>query len=250
MKKETKKYNCVVYIHKRNIDGMVFYVGISTNLDRPYQNKRRGKFWMDYTKKYDYTVDIIKTDLSWDDACIMEQYLIKKYGRRDLGEGTLVNMTDGGDGTVGYKDTPQRVEEKRQWMLIHNPMDNPESRKLVSLSKLGKPRPDLGEINKTKEHIEKAHIGYMKFLETPDGEQYKKNMSELYTGDNNPMKKPAARIKNSESNKKFQQSLTKEERQNRMDNGCHKRVVCEFCSIETNTGNYARWHGNNCKRKK
>ena len=30
----------------------------------------------------------------------MEIYLIKYYGRRDLGEGTLVNLTDGGDGAI------------------------------------------------------------------------------------------------------------------------------------------------------
>jgi F-type H+-transporting ATPase subunit b len=34
----------------------------------------------------------------------MEIYYIKKYGRRDLNEGTLLNLTDGGDGNGTRSD--------------------------------------------------------------------------------------------------------------------------------------------------
>jgi len=36
-------------------------------------------------------------------ALQLEIQLIKEYGRRDLGEGSLLNLTDGGDGVVGLK---------------------------------------------------------------------------------------------------------------------------------------------------
>jgi len=29
-----------------------------------------------------------------------------------------------------------------------------------------------------------------------------------------------------------------------------KRIVCEHCGKDANTGNYSRWHGDNCKHKK
>ena len=29
-----------------------------------------------------------------------------------------------------------------------------------------------------------------------------------------------------------------------------RRIVCDHCGKDANTGNYARWHGDNCKHKK
>ena len=29
-----------------------------------------------------------------------------------------------------------------------------------------------------------------------------------------------------------------------------RRIVCEHCGTDANTGNYKRWHGDNCKHKK
>jgi len=50
----------------------------------------------------------INNNISNFEACCNEKYLIKAIGRRDLGLGSLVNLTDGGeDGTVGYKHTKE-----------------------------------------------------------------------------------------------------------------------------------------------
>ena len=43
--------------------------------------------------------------------------LIKQYGRKAFGEGTLVNLTEGGDGQLGLKaseETKQKMREARQ----------------------------------------------------------------------------------------------------------------------------------------
>ena len=29
-----------------------------------------------------------------------------------------------------------------------------------------------------------------------------------------------------------------------------RRILCEHCNKDANTGNYSRWHGDNCKQKK
>tara|TARA_R110002153_G_scaffold116471_1_gene260134 strand:- start:504 stop:1058 length:555 start_codon:yes stop_codon:yes gene_type:complete len=76
----------------------VFYTGIG-NARRPYhKGKSRSKLWRNVVNKYGYEVIILADNLTWEQACDMEKYLIKYYGRRDLGTGTLVNMTDGGEG--------------------------------------------------------------------------------------------------------------------------------------------------------
>jgi hypothetical protein len=43
-------------------------------------------------------IEIIRDELTHEQAVKLEMKLIKKYGRRDLGTGCLANHTDGGDG--------------------------------------------------------------------------------------------------------------------------------------------------------
>lgn len=91
--------NTCLYFHINPIKQEVFYVGIGDET-RPYKKDKnhRTKFWHNTVKKYGYQVIIIEDGLSWKRACEKEVYWIKRIGRRDLGEGTLVNMTNGGEG--------------------------------------------------------------------------------------------------------------------------------------------------------
>lgn len=88
----------IVYLHKRKVDDLVFYVGVGSKNKRAYDKSRRGKFWKDYTSKHEYLVEIIHRDIPLSEAFEIEKSLIALYGRRDLGKGPLVNQTDGGDG--------------------------------------------------------------------------------------------------------------------------------------------------------
>ena len=96
--KQNKK---VVYIHRKKTDDTIFYIGIG-NEDRPY-SKERSVVWHRTVKKYGYYIEVILKDLSKEEACEIEIYLIEKFGRRDKNKGYLVNLTDGGDGVVGGK---------------------------------------------------------------------------------------------------------------------------------------------------
>jgi hypothetical protein len=104
----------IVYEHLRNDTNEVFYVGIGKFKKRAYSKEYRNKFWNHIVSKHGHTINIIHKDLSWEDACKMEKLLIEKYGRRDLGKGNLVNMTDGGDGRLGMicsEKTRQKISE-------------------------------------------------------------------------------------------------------------------------------------------
>lgn len=88
-----------LYLHINPVKQEIFYVGIG-NKNRPYSKRSRSDFWHNIVKKYDYNVIIIENNLNIIEACKKEVYWIKRIGRRDLHEGTLVNLTDGGDGII------------------------------------------------------------------------------------------------------------------------------------------------------
>lgn len=87
-----------VYIHTR-LDGVVFYVGIGLE-KRPYDSRQRNPHWHYTVARHAYEVTILHQDLSWEDACIIERDLIKKY--RGISGEKLCNITDGGDGMMGW----------------------------------------------------------------------------------------------------------------------------------------------------
>tara|TARA_R110000822_G_C15120790_1_gene473975 strand:+ start:69 stop:707 length:639 start_codon:yes stop_codon:yes gene_type:complete len=117
--------NIVVYQHKIKNTKEVFYIGIGVP-NRPYRKDRRNKWWNNIVNKYDYDIEVLHTNLTWDEACKKEIYLIKYYGRKDLGLGTLVNLTDGGDGTFGMVHsniTKQKMSSSKKGMFYET--DNP-----------------------------------------------------------------------------------------------------------------------------
>ena len=88
-----------VYIHRRATDGQPFYVGKGKG-KRARSKRDRSDWWHFVVKKYGYQVEIVASGLQEWYACELERELISLYGRRDLGDGPLVNLTDGGDGVV------------------------------------------------------------------------------------------------------------------------------------------------------
>jgi hypothetical protein len=97
----------VVYRHIRLDKNEVFYVGIGKNEARAYSLQNRNTHWKNITNKTDYRVDILFDDLTWDEACKKENEFIEIWGRKDLGKGTLVNLTDGGEGKNGAKHSDE-----------------------------------------------------------------------------------------------------------------------------------------------
>lgn len=96
-----------IYKHIRTDKNEVFYVGIGNDkkYQRAYDKRKRTQLWKNIINKTDYIVEIVEDGLTWETACEGEKKWIKHYGRKDLNKGSLVNMTDGGDGALGLIHT-------------------------------------------------------------------------------------------------------------------------------------------------
>jgi len=92
--------NYCIYRHIRLDTNKVFYIGIG-NVKRALDKRQRSKYWNRIINKTEYEIQILKSDLVWDDACELERMLISYYGRKDNNTGILCNMTDGGEGGHG-----------------------------------------------------------------------------------------------------------------------------------------------------
>lgn len=89
-----------VYLHRKKTTGEVFYVGKGTN-NRSRVRNNKSKFWNSIVEKHGYVIEIVESGLQEWYAFELEYNLIAYYGRRDLGRGPLVNLTDGGEGASG-----------------------------------------------------------------------------------------------------------------------------------------------------
>lgn len=91
-----------VYRHIRLDKKEPFYIGIGNDFTKKRANEkaRRSKLWKKIVAKSDYEVEILFDDITYDEAKLKEIEFISLYGRIDLGNGTLANLTGGGDGTI------------------------------------------------------------------------------------------------------------------------------------------------------
>lgn len=157
-----------VYRHIRLDTNEPFYIGIGLkddNYDRAYsKDSRRSQHWRSIIKSTLYRIDIMFEDDNVDFIKEKEKEFIKLYGRRDLGLGTLVNFTDGGDGSVGY-------------------VPSEEQKKKLSDRMKGKNNPMFGR-NFSQEHRKKLGEASKGRIYT---EEQKKKLSESKIGDRNPM---------------------------------------------------------------
>lgn len=148
-----------VYQHHRKDTGEIFYVGIGSDTDGKYiraNNKyRRNNHWYNIVNKNGYEIKIILDNINWNEACYSEQYLITYYGRKDLGRGPLVNLTDGGDG--GYGRIYIVTEETKQ--KLRKPRHSEEQKQRWSQDKTGKPNPKGGGKGIPRPSTSQAHKG-------------------------------------------------------------------------------------------
>lgn len=121
----------LLYFHRRKDTNEVFYVGIGSKR-RTKDTTNRNQYWHNIVNKVGYDIEIIHTNLTWEEACELEIEYIKKLGRKDKGLGNLVNLTDGGDGAKGVdakgekngfygkKHTEESLKKISDWNMLYN----------------------------------------------------------------------------------------------------------------------------------
>lgn len=84
-----------VYVHRKNSDGQIFYVGKGMG-NRALSRHGRNNYWHNVVNKHGYTVEIVLNGMEEPIAFELECELIAFYGRENL-----CNLTSGGDGASG-----------------------------------------------------------------------------------------------------------------------------------------------------
>lgn len=136
-----------MYRHIRLDTGQPFYIGIGTrtekemisgNNERAKKKQSRNRIWKRIVDKAGYDIEILIDSNNYDFIKQKEIEFIKLYGRIDKGTGILANLTDGGDGSLGWNpsgDTRQRMSENRKGEKNHRygkKLDSDQQQKMLN----------------------------------------------------------------------------------------------------------------------
>jgi len=178
-----------LYRHIRLDKNEVFYIGIGTDSKgkyrRAYSKNQRNRMWHGIVNKTDYEVEIVLDDIPDDKIYEKEIEFISIYGRKINKSGTLCNMTDGGEGCLGFNHTE-------------------ETKKILSEKRIGDKNPFYGKKHKnkivseeTRKKLSEVHQGKFvgelnPFYGKKHSDEVRKKMSEIQfkiakRGDKNPM---------------------------------------------------------------
>ena len=157
---KTKYINMgVVYQHRRNDTNEIFYVGIGRNNKRPHSKSDRNIIWKNIVNKHGYTVEILYEDLSFYECKEIERELILIHGRKDLGTGSLCNLTDGGEGIVGFIHSDETKRKMRESKI--GKTSSEETKRKISELNTGEKHPMFGKTHsdETKRKMSEAAKG-------------------------------------------------------------------------------------------
>lgn len=148
-----------IYTISNKIDGKQ-YIGISSNLKRRWKDHKNADGWCvalhNAIKKYgenSFNFSHIADAFDWESACYIEKSLIKELNTKAPNG---YNLTNGGDGTLGFKHSKEECKRRSE----RCPTRNPEISKIVADKLRGIKRPHLsGENNAMFGRVgKKSHV--------------------------------------------------------------------------------------------
>lgn len=146
----------IVYRHRRLDNHEVFYVGVGSQERRAYSERGRNHIWRGIVDRCGYEVEIVAKGLSREDALELEIFMISEYGRIDLGTGNLCNLTEGGDGSWGHKQSKE-TRAKRSKSLTGIKRDEQHRRKTSEARKGA----GNGMYGKIPHNAQRLYCGYL-----------------------------------------------------------------------------------------
>lgn len=233
-----------VYQHIRLDTNEVFYVGIGSD-DTFYRanlkcKKCRTEHWHNIVKKYGYKIEIFAHDISWEEACEIEKSLIKSIGRRIDGSGSLVNMTEGGEGIPGFKHSKESILKTINSEGFKNRKKSQDHTKGKTYEEIyGKEKAEQVKIKQSKAIRPPARTGKDHHLfgkKRPEHSAKLKGrpnekLKGLLVGDKNPMRNKEVALKLSRAKLGIPRN----------------KLTCPHCGKIGGDGNMQRWHFDNCK---
>ena len=122
--------NICVYLHFRKDDGLCFYVGMGRP-KRPFDHANRSLYWKRVKDKHGVIVQVIYENLSFDDAVVVERSYINHFTNSPIAK--LVNLTSGGEGSKGVKNSLETRLRKSQSAIRLNADPEFKEKKLAQL---------------------------------------------------------------------------------------------------------------------
>ena len=131
-------------------DGSPYYIGKGQG-NRAWKKRRRNSPPTDSSR-----ISILKETLTETEAFDEEIRLITFYGRKDLGTGCLINLTDGGDGPSGCKRSQEYRDKISEAMIgkhhTQESLDKMSGENNHMFGKTGEKHPNFGK-KQSAEHI-------------------------------------------------------------------------------------------------
>lgn len=146
-----------VYVHRRESDNKIFYVGKGKN-KRAFEKSYRNPKWSNIANAHGFKVEFVVSHMDELDALQLEQDMIAWFGKENL-----ANITDGGEGFTGYNYMLNMTEaEKEVWSKNHSSIVSKWHHTLTPEQK--------------QEQLAKQSVGAKRFLEALTDEEYTQMM--------------------------------------------------------------------------
>lgn len=125
--------NYYLYRHIRLDKYGPFYIGVGSKTKSDIKNnyysrsieKRRNNLWKKIANKTEYKVEILLESDNYQYILNKEKEFIKMYGRKDLKNGSLTNLTDGGEfnkNRICSEELKKKrsINAKKRWDLLND----------------------------------------------------------------------------------------------------------------------------------